>query len=190
MKIFTEQDVIRRIRENERTVLGDIFFRYQRMVAGYITAHGGGEADAEDLLQEAIIVLWQNVTAGSFKLTSRLGTYLLAVVKNKWMAEMRKRKKLTISDIPETVNDGNPDSLEMILETEKNEMVGKALNTIQPVCKKLLMLFYFEERSLEEIARILNFASTDVAKARKYQCKKALEVILQKISADAERSFK
>jgi hypothetical protein len=48
------------------------------------------------------------------------------------------------------------------------------------------MLFYFEERSLEEITKTLNFSNTNVTKSKKYQCKKSLEAILHK-QAESER---
>jgi len=48
------------------------------------------------------------------------------------------------------------------------------------------MLYYFEERSLEEITKILKFSNTNVTKSKKYQCKKSLESVLQE-QAQSER---
>ncbi len=186
---FKETEIIERIRANDHKVLGELFNHYNRMVSSYICSHGGGTADAEDMLQEAIVVLWENVTAGRFRLTSKLGTYLLAVAKNKWMAEMRKRTRFSGDGIPDTFNDGNPSSLDQLLSGEQVRMIHRALDAIQPLCKRLLMLFYFEERSMEDIAKILNMAGPDVAKSRKYQCKKALETAFQSLSPETERGI-
>lgn len=183
---FSDRQYIERIRLNDREVLGEIFLKYQGMVFNYVLKHGGKETDAEDILQEAIIVLWQKVNAGNFQLTSRLGTYLMGIAKNKWLAQLRKDKRLTSDDNREDPVDDNPSSLERLLTDEKIKLVRRALEVIQPLCKKLLILFYFEEKNMNDIAKIMNFANTDVVKSKKYQCKKALEEVIQKEMVKAE----
>ncbi|HFE63150.1 MAG TPA: sigma-70 family RNA polymerase sigma factor [Caldithrix sp.] len=179
LNFFSDREIIKRIQTNDRTVLGELFTRYQRLVFSYIQNHGGSQEDAEDMLQEAIIVLWQKVNSGTFQLSARLSTFILAVAKNKWMAQMRKRKRLSGENLPENTANGNLSSLKVALDKEQIEIVREALEQIQPVCKKILLLFYFEERSLSDITRILNFANADVVKSKKYQCKKSLEMILR-----------
>jgi len=174
-----EKEYIQRIKTNDRSVLGELFIEYQRMISGYILKNGGNKNDAEDVLQETIIVLWQKVSSDSLQLTVKLGTYLMAIAKNKWMAELRKRKRIVSQEIPDHISDGNPTSLDSLLSQEKIESVRQALNMLQPICKKLLLLYYFEEKSMKEISKILNLANTDVAKSKKYQCKKNFEEILK-----------
>lgn len=181
VKIFREQDLIERIQANDQTVLGEIFIRYEKMVYSYIKTHGGNDADAEDILQEALIVLWQNVCSGSFSLSSKLGTYLMGVAKNKWREELRKRRNFSSVEESRDFSNDDAGSLDLILTQEETNLVHHALNAISPLCKQLLLLFYFEERNLNDIAGILKFANADVAKSKKYQCKKALEKELQKL---------
>lgn len=174
-----DREFIQRIKANDRTVLGELFMKYQRMISVYVLKNGGDKNDAEDIIQETIIVLWQKVNSDSLQLTVKLGTYLLAIAKNKWMAELRKRRKISPQDISENISNGNPSSLDNLVNEEKIEYVRKALEMLQPICKKLLLLYYFEEKNMKEIAKILNLANADVAKSKKYQCKKNLEEILQ-----------
>ena len=63
---FLDRDLIERIRANDREVLADLFIRYRKLVFGYVLRHGGDEHDAEDMLQEAIIVLWQKAASPDF----------------------------------------------------------------------------------------------------------------------------
>jgi len=181
IEFFREQDLIERIQANDHTVLGEIFIRYEKMVSTHIKTHGGNDADAEDVLQESIIVLWQNVCSGAFKLSSKLGTYLMGIAKNKWREQLRKRRNLSSFEESKDFSNDNAGSLDLILKQEKMNHIHQALNAISPLCKQLLLLFYFEERNLNDIAQILRFANADVAKSKKYQCKKALEKELQKL---------
>jgi len=186
INFFPEQKLLNRIKSNDRTVLGELFVRYEKLVASYVSKHGGDQLDAEDMLQEAIIVVWQKVCSGKFELTSKLSTYFLAIVKNKWSAEMRKRGQFS-EELPEDISDGNPSTLDSVIKEEEMTTVRKALEALNPICKELLMLFYFEARNLRDIARILGFANPEVAKSKKYQCKKSLETILKQQTAKTER---
>ncbi len=186
ISFFPEQQLLNRIKSNDRTVLGELFVRYEKLVASYVSKRGGDPSDAEDMLQEAIIVVWQKVCSGKFELRSKLSTYILAIVKNKWSAEMRKRSKFS-EELPEDISDGNPSTLDGVIKEEEMATVRKALAALNPICKELLMLFYFEERNLRDIARVLGFANPEVAKSKKYQCKKALETILKQQTAKTER---
>ena len=179
-----DQDLIDRIKANDRTVLKEIFIQYEKMIVSYIKTHGGSDADAEDVLQESIIVLWQQACSGTFKLTSKIGTYLMGVAKNKWREQLRKHKNVSNLESNGDLPIEGTSGMDNILTQEKIRQIQQALNSISPLCKKLLTLFYFEERSLEDIAVILGFANTDVAKSKKYQCKKALEENLKKLEGD------
>jgi len=176
---FSDRKIIQRIRANDRNVLGELFMKYQKMVYHYIQQHGGNELDAEDILQESIIVLWQKANSAAFQLSSKLSTYVMAVAKNKWLAECRKQRRISHEEIQLNTTENNPGSLEQLISKEKIEMIREALEHIPLLCKKLLLLYYFEEKSMEQIADILGLANADVAKSKKYQCKKSLEEILK-----------
>ncbi|MCK5034114.1 MAG: sigma-70 family RNA polymerase sigma factor [Calditrichia bacterium] len=184
---FSDRQFILRIKENDRSVLGEIYVKYEKQVINYIKSHGGDNFDAEDMLQEAIIVLWQNVNNGKFDLSSKLNTYIVAVAKNKWRAELRKRNKTSNVDISDNTIDPDDNQLEILLSEEKENNVRDALNMIKPICKQLLMMFYFEEKNIEEITKILEFSNTNVTKSKKYQCKKSLESVMQKQQSQPER---
>jgi RNA polymerase sigma factor (sigma-70 family) len=178
-----DRRIIERIRENDRTVLGELFMEYERLVMDQVRRLGGSNIVAEDLLQEAIIVLWQNVVSGRFEVSAKISTYISAVVRNKYLNEQRKMQAISNLSPDEDHKDHNPSPLDIMVSEEKTRLVEKALRQLNDVCRKILMLFYFEKRSLTDIARLLHFANEQVAKSKKYQCKKALKDIVLK-SAD------
>jgi len=178
-KIFlSDKEIIKRIKNNDRTILGDLFITNEGAIASYIKRNGGNDNDVQDLLQEAIIVLWQNINADKFELSAKISTYLFAVAKNMWMAESRRQKKFDHNDIHIEEKATVDNSLDTLIDDQEKKIVRQALDQLESPCKELLLLFYFEERKMAEIAQLLNFANSDVAKAKKYQCKKALEKLL------------
>ena len=187
LNYFSDRQFIQRIQENDKKVLGEIYIKYEKQVFNYIKTHGGDDFDAEDMLQESIIVLWQNVNNDKFDLSSKLGTYIVAVAKNKWRGQLRKRNKISNAEISENTINPDKNPLEFVLSAEKENIIKSAFELIQPICKQLLMLFYFEERNIEEITKMLKFSNSNVTKSKKYQCKRSLESVLQKQQAHPER---
>ena len=181
-KIFLpDKEVLKRIRENDRTVLGELFIVNEKPIASYIQKNGGSLSDAQDYLQEAIIILWQKVNSATLELTAQISTYLFAIAKNKWMAESRRRKKHDYDVKKLEKISTNNDSLSDLIEDEEKNVLKGALQKIGSPCKELLLMYYFEERKMADIAVRMNFANSDVVKTKKYQCKKALEELLKKL---------
>jgi RNA polymerase sigma factor (sigma-70 family) len=181
-----DQLYIRRIKQNDRSVLGEIFIQYEKMISSYVKSNGGNDSDADEVLQESIIVLWQKVCSGKLELTSKLSTYLMGVAKNKWMTELRKRRKFSGIEITENIENQELNSIEKMVQEERKALIQKALDELNPLCRKILILFYFEERNLDDITQIIKFANSDVTKSKKYQCKKVLKEILRKKMIEAE----
>jgi len=69
------------------------------------------------------------------------------------------------------------------LDPENFELIRQGLNHISDQCRQLLLYYYFEERSMTNIAEMMGFANDKVAKSKKYQCKKKLEAVVAQLTA-------
>ena len=94
------------------------------------------------------------------------------------MAESRRRKKHDYDIAKLEKLSTNHDGLLKVIEDEEKKAVRDALEKVGSPCRELLLMYYFDERKMADIAKLLKFANSDVAKAKKYQCKKALEKLL------------
>ncbi len=174
--LLSDAEIIRRVRENDRTVLGQLYVHYGASVKRFVQKHGGGPQEADDVLQEAIIVLWKKIVDQTLEPKAKISTYLYAVAKNIWFNETRRKSRQAKGGIdPDIQPDGDPSPLDRTIYDEKTEAVHRALNALQKICRDLLYLFYFEKRSMNEIARALHFANGNTAKAKKYQCLQKLK---------------
>ncbi len=152
----------------------------RKAIRVFITRNNGSTDDAEDLLQEAVIILWERVRANRFEYTARLSTFIYATVKNLWFRRLARMRRESSADLElRTVSTDDASSLEIMIESEEALIVHEALRALGDPCKTLLILFYWQEKTMEEIATALNFANAETAKAKKYQCKKALQKLLK-----------
>ena len=70
---------------------------------------------------------------------------------------------------------------------ERNKIVAKCIEQLGETCKKVLMYYYFEEMSMQDIADKLGFENNDTAKTKKYKCKKKLDELIK--AQYSERDF-
>jgi RNA polymerase sigma factor (sigma-70 family) len=177
----SDKSIIEAIHNNNENVLDYLYRSNLKMIVKLIVENNGTQEDAVEILQDAIILFWEKVTRGDFDLTSKISTFLYAVAKNKWLQELNRRKKLT--KIDEVHNNPGTDKsiIEQMEEEETHEMIRKCLNNLKPLCRKILILYYYHEKTMKEIKDITGLANENVAKAKKYQCKKELEDMLKSI---------
>ncbi len=173
---WSDDELVLEIKNGNKQALLQLYRDNHSAVRNHILKNNGKEEDAEDVLQDAVIVVWQKVSHPEFELTSKLSTFLFAVAKNLWLKSLSKLKR----------SEPMQDHLDYKVATEFSHIersdlkwVVHYMDQIGDTCKQLLQMFYFEERSMQDIAQSLNFANADTAKAKKYQCFKRLENLVK-----------
>lgn len=167
------------LRQGDEEALVMLYRSNRKPVTAFVLRNNGTLDDAEDMLQEALVVLWERVQGGRFEYSARLDTFVFATVKNMWMRRLFRKRH----EVPESRDAGDrPDdalsALEEMITGEESRIVKEALNELGEPCRNLLLLFYWEELPMDQIAARLGFANAETAKSKKYQCKKALQALL------------
>ncbi len=176
----SEAGLLEQIREGKDEALASLYNSNRKAITAFVTRNSGTSDDAEDMLQEALVVLWERVRRGKFEPSAKLSTFIFATVRNMWMRKLARMRRETPSEIdPERYVDDAFSPLEELMESETTTGVQHALSRLGEPCRKLLLLFYWEELPFEAIAKELRFANADTVKSKKYQCKKALEKLLR-----------
>jgi RNA polymerase sigma factor (sigma-70 family) len=173
------------MRKGDEEALATLFSLNRKPITALVTRNQGTVEDAHDVLQEAVIVLWERVRQGKFEAHAKLSTFVFATARNIWLRQLARRRRETPADLQEeAAPSSDPSPLDEMMESEMAERVARAMSRLGEPCKTLLLLFYWEEASMEEIAERLGFANADTAKSKKYQCKKALTVLLSEFGSD------
>jgi len=174
----TDAAVLDRIRKGDAEALVGLYRDNRAQVRALVLRNSGTEADADDILQEALVTLWERARTGRFRLEARLGTFLYATARNLWLRRLARSRKEVPGDGSDPA-DGDASPLDVIIGEEESAIVRSALERLGEPCRKLLLLFYWEEESMESIAAALGMANADTVKSKKYQCKKALEALVR-----------
>ncbi len=171
---MSDDQIIELIRNNNSEKAFTALYKYFPMIRKMIMANGGGKDDAQDIFQEALIVLYNKVRTGDFKLTSALSTYLYSVSKYLWKDELRKREKEMIYQTEQQMNNQEESDLMMELEKENDiKLAEKIINELGERCREVLVLFYSGTMKLKDIAVKMGYSSENTVKTQKYKCLEA-----------------
>jgi RNA polymerase sigma factor (sigma-70 family) len=185
--LFLDSDarILDGIRRGDEKALAELYRDQRKPIFSLVLKNQGGPDDAEDVLQEALVILWERVRTGRHTYDARLGTFMYATARNIWLRRLaRARREVSDPDATGEATSGDPDALEEMMEEEETGFVKQGLEQIGTQCKELLLMYYWEELSMAEIALRMGLANADTAKAKKYQCKKALEAVLRELRKD------
>ncbi len=171
--------ILEQIKNGDEEALVTLYKTNRKPIGSFMAMNNGSSDDAEDMLQEALVVLWERVRSGKFEYHAQLNTFIFATVKNMWLRQLARKRRVSGSLDEETMPDGEPSVLDLLIEDEQANTIRTALKKLGDPCQALLLMFYWEELSMEEIAPRLGFANAQTAKSKKYQCKKALEKLLR-----------
>jgi RNA polymerase sigma factor (sigma-70 family) len=137
--------------------------------------------DAEDVVQESYYKAFRHLA--NFEEKSRFSSWLTRIVMNEAYMLLRRRRRVmeVLPDNPEDAMEFAPDPFvdrspspeESCWRRERKELLTKAVNRLRPKNRKAILLRDFEERSVEETARILG-TSIGVVKARLFHARRKL----------------
>lgn len=175
---YTQDQLIQGIISHDTGVLEWLYQTQFPKVKKLVLENQGGEDQAKDLFQEAIISLWKTIKNGKFQPENQtaLSGYLYQIAKNKWMDYLRSStyKKTTLLD----------ENLDFVHEEEETnweryrQLVAKEWKILGSTCKEVLERFYFLKESLQTIASAFQWTEA-TARNNKYRCIQKLREKIQ-----------
>jgi RNA polymerase sigma factor (sigma-70 family) len=172
-----DQHVLELIRAGDRTGLMRLYDDNRRPIVSHVTRNGGSADEAEDVLQESVVIVWEKVRTAELELTARLSTFTFAVARRIWLRRLaHRRREPSVEADPDVLADDT--TSEPPEDEERIEAMRRAFDRLGEPCRTLLLLFYWEQLSMAEVATQLGFANADVAKTKKYQCKEQLRRLM------------
>lgn len=128
--------------------------------------------DAEDIIQESVIVFRSNAITGRITHAQNLRSYLYTICLNLYRAQTERQvvRAQRQQEAAERWSDYDATLSDSEAYQERVQIVLSALDQLRPSCQRLLRCFYLQGYTMQEIAEQLNLASAHVAKNMKYQC--------------------
>lgn len=166
-----DQKIIELIRMDKSDKALAALYKHFPMIRKLVRAQGGNAQDAEDIFQEALIILCRKVNDPGFVLTAKLSSYLYSISRFTWKDELKKRKMTVSIDIEnDERNTGLDEWEDLLLQESRARRAEKILNDLGERCRELLLLFYKGGLKLKDIAARMGYNSESTARNQKYKC--------------------
>jgi len=143
----------------------------------------GSSASAEDITQECFLALFAGASYDAAR--GDLRTYLFGIVRNLAL----RRLRMTERECEEPDDMPSPqDTAAELISAERAELVSRAIGELPAFQREALILFEYEDLSLDEVATVTG-AEVGAVKARLHRARQALRRRLAPLLADCtERS--
>lgn len=171
---YTDTELIAAIgdKNNLNKAILFLYQQYSESTHSFIIHYGGSRQDAEDVFQETVVSFIEIVKKGSYRQEASIKTFLISVAKNIWLNEVKKRER---SDFREKQFESGRDQKEVdvshyISDLEKKRQLRELVYKLGEPCRKILMLFYYENLSMKEIVDHLPYENEQVVRNKKYKC--------------------
>lgn len=177
----TDEQLLEGIRRGDTAAILQLYKMSYHSVEHFIVQNSGSEADAQDIFQEALIVLCEKVSQPHFMLTSSLNTLLYSICRRMWLKHLRDSKRhLDVDDFQEFIPLEEENEDWEAMEQQRRAM-HQAMEELGSPCKELLKAYYFEHRSMQQIADLFGYTNAQNAKNQKYKCLQRLKRCFFKI---------
>ena len=173
--------------------LNDIIFyiyrQYAELISFNVVTMGGSLQDGEDIFQETVVTFIDLVRKGKFRGESSVKTFLVAVARNIWLNELKRKKSGDQRAKIFETNRGHieNDVLENLNQREKREQLLSLMDRLGDSCRKILTLFYYENLPFEEIIGKMGYETEQVARNKKYKCMRELSDLIRNNPAFLKR---
>jgi len=176
----SDLDYINKIVDGDTSAFAILVDRYKDLVFTLAYKMLKNREEAEEIAQDTFIKIYKSV--GKFKGDSKFSTWVYKVTYNTCLDYLKKKKRGINITYIEDFDLQQLKTLDKISnaidEKEKNQLIHDCLNVLPSEEAFLLTLFYFEQQSTDEIAKVMDTNANNI-KIKLYRTRKKMALLLR-----------
>ncbi len=153
---LTDEQLVSVIRESDKELYGEIIRRYQEKLSHYLRKFIRNPDELEDVLQEVFIKAYKNLYG--FNIDKKFSPWIYRIAHNEAINSIKKlsNQHLSLDEQEWEIVDKKMDILEKVSSKMEREAVEKQLFVLKNKYREPLILYFFEQKTYEEISDILH----------------------------------
>lgn len=179
MERLSDTYYIERILAGDTSCFASLFDRYGKQVYAWVCRVIQNREDAEELTEDVFVKAFQHLE--SFRGESDFLTWLYRIAYNLSISAVRKKKVeyLAIEDsqLSNVSEEMIQDQLGQADSSERLDLLDWALEQLPPDDRALILLFYKEDKSIEELTQITGLSVANV-KVKLHRTRKKLYILM------------
>ncbi|MDE6742969.1 MAG: RNA polymerase sigma factor [Lachnospiraceae bacterium] len=193
---MTDEELVIQLKENregKKEAFDELYYRYKDLAIRNAYLITGNRSDAEDVVQEAFVTSYLHI--GELKNYSGYKAWLMQILirlsyrtakrcKREFPEEHTEeiREQRELKDVMQHGSAERSSPLAQLITREEADRVMTAVNTLPAKQRVVIVLYYYDELSVEEIASIVRI-STGTVKSRLFAARKNLKHLLEQEEA-------
>lgn len=183
--------LVRSAQSGDSASFAELYNLYYQRVFAFIRTIVRNSADAEDILQLTFLNAWRNLDQLSDP--AAFNTWIQVVARNLSTSHLRKKNFVLLDaekdDTPVDIEDTELLLPEVYAEQEDlSRRLGKIIDSLSDVQRQTVMLFYFDQLSVEEIAQVME-CSTGTVKSRLFLARKTIRTEIEEQERKSGQKF-
>lgn len=176
-----EQDniYINKVLNGDRNAYAYLVDKYKTMVYSLAYNITKNRDEAEEVAQETFIKAYQSLR--NYQGKAKFSSWLYRIVYNAAISNIRKyeKGKITIDEanVPESLYVESKKNHELLSAEERKRFLEMALNSLEEDERALVIMYYYEDRELEDIAEIAGLTKTNT-KVKLFRTRKKMLTVL------------
>jgi RNA polymerase sigma-70 factor (ECF subfamily) len=167
--------LVERARRGDKNAFAQIVEIYQTPVYNLAYRMLGNANDAEDAAQETFLRSYAQLK--KFHADQKFATWLLSIDAHYCIDRLRRRRFLWVSledgPLNDTLVSDAPEVDDQLLRLESQQEIERLLERLTPASRLVVVLHYWHDQSVEEIARMTD-QSIGAVKVKLYRARQAL----------------
>ena len=189
---MTEAQIVIGIMQNDNRawqyICRNMKASFSSIIGGMFSFGETAKDDIEDIFQESCIILMQKVKAGGVT-ASREGavfSYLVQVGKLTASNFVRKKHNPAPEEVVTITHNLHKEDEDYDMPVDEkqlaqNEFLDRAFDSLPDTCKTIFRKFYWDRKSMDEIADIIGYNNADSVKTKKNKCMNKFKEFAKKL---------
>jgi len=173
-----DPDMLAGLQKQPEKAISQMYQMYKSTFMGFIRKIGGEESVHLEVYHDSLLAFYDIWLEGKYDATrASISTLLCAIGRNKLLTRLGKQKRTVewteLAGMADIRDDPEPEDPGLLLQVEQ------ALAKLGEGCQEIIVLFYYQQMNLVDIAERLNYKNDNVVKAHKSRCMKRLKEMIQ-----------
>lgn len=174
---YSDDIIIDGLKHHDSKIIKYLYKEYYPTIKFLIMTNSGKEEQAEDIFQEALLIIYRKIVRENLILTGSFKTFLYSVSRNLWLQQLDRNffdfNSLELETLEFNDSEECASLMELESKIEKYTIFQSHFLNLSADCQKILKL-YLSNYSIEEITKQMGFDSEIYTKRRLYNCKAKL----------------
>ena len=156
----SEQQLWRNVIKGDTGAFEQLVGKYQSAVSAVAFSIVGDFSSSQDIAQETFWAAWK--TRDKLRDSSRLGAWLCGIARNmarQWRRKKHRTHEVGSSSLVYEPQSAQADPADEFISQEEESLVWKSLERIPPNYREVLVLYYRQGKSIDEVANSLGLTN-------------------------------